>query len=331
MSRTETSDAESTDRSDPRTPDGDAVLARLARPRADTPTRIALLSDPHVSTGKEGTWKLYHRTRDRFRAALADCAARDVDAVAVAGDLTEDGRPEDFAWIRGELDALAVPLLAVPGNHDVPKSFDQHDTPSLDAFEAAYAPDGFPAVVEVGGVTLVGLNSAAAPDGSLASTHDGAVSPDQLEGLDAVLENAENPIVVAHHNLPGLGAGGEAWLPHDPVRDADSLLAVLERHDVPLHVSGHIHVPMVARTAGVTGLVCPALCSFPQAYLLLDVDSDGTTVTYVPVATSEEADEAYECGRTHSSRSEAVCELVTRQLGDLPLLDERTAAEAFVR
>ena len=323
-----------------------ATLARFARPRSDAPTRIALLADPHVSTDKHGTWKLYHRTRARLRAALADCTARGVDGIAIAGDLTEDGRRADFEWVRDELAALEVPLLAVPGNHDVPKTFDAHETPTIDEFEAHYAPDGFPTVVRMGGVDLIGLNSASAPDGSLAESHDGLISADQLDRLDDVLSAAENPIVVAHHNLPGLGGADDAWLPHDPVRNADALLDVLARHDVPLHVSGHIHVPTVARaddvpeskalvskperqgrSVDVAGLVCPALCSFPQAYLLLDIDRAGTTVTYVPVASREETAEAYEHARTHSTRSEAVAEMVLGRLASLPLVDERAPGE----
>src|SRR5207237_7158700 len=43
------------------------------------------------------------------------------DAVAVSGDLTQRARSDQFKAARAFLDALPrVPLIVVPGNHDVP-------------------------------------------------------------------------------------------------------------------------------------------------------------------------------------------------------------------
>lgn len=310
-------------------PDDEVVLARFARPRTDMPTRIAVLSDPHVSTEKHGTWKLYHRTRERFDAALAAAEARDVDGIVLTGDLTEDGARADFEWVAERLDRAEVPVVAVPGNHDVPKAFDEHETPPLSTFMERYAPGGYPFVTRLGGVDVVGLNSASAADGSLDDTHDGRVSDDQLEWLDARLPETTDPLVVTHHNLPGLAADGDgddAWLPHGPVGNGDALVGVLARHDVPLHLSGHIHVPALTETKGVRGLVAPALSSFPQASLVIEVDEAGTTVRYVPVGSEAEAAEAYRYAQEHSARSKAVSELTARRLDALPLADERVAA-----
>lgn len=53
--------------------------------------------------------------------ALVSCL-RDMspDAVAVSGDLTQRARRGQFREARAFLDALALPLVVVPGNHDVP-------------------------------------------------------------------------------------------------------------------------------------------------------------------------------------------------------------------
>lgn len=42
------------------------------------------------------------------------------DLVAVSGDLTQRARTAQFIEARRFLDALPKPLIAVPGNHDVP-------------------------------------------------------------------------------------------------------------------------------------------------------------------------------------------------------------------
>ena len=299
------------------------TLARFARPRTETPTTLAVFSDPHVSTRKEGTWKVFHRTEARLRAAVADANDRDVDGVVIAGDLTEDGHPADFDGVADALADLRAPFAAVPGNHDVPKRFEDHDTPPVAEFAERFAPEEFPFRATFGGVDVLGLNSASAPDGELATTHDGAVSDDQLAWLESTLPETNAALVVSHHNPPGLDAcvGEEGYAPHPPVGDAPAFVDVLADHDV-LHLSGHVHLP-AAITGDVRGLVCPALSSFPQAYALLEVGPEGTTVRMVPVADDEGISEAHRLARHHSDRSADICEMVEAQISDLPLVDER--------
>lgn len=300
------------------------TLAHFAHPRAGTETTLAVLSDPHVSTDGTGTWKVFHRTEARLRAAVVDADDRGVDGVAVAGDLTEDGRPQEFERVADLLADLDAPVVAVPGNHDVPKAFKDHDTPPISEFEERFTPGELPFKTRVGGVDVLGLNSAAAPDGRLDATHDGAISADQLSWLEETLPETDAAFVVSHHNLAGLDAcvGGDGYPPHPPVEAADELAAVLADHDA-LHFSGHVHLPAVTQCEGANGLICPALSSFPQAYALAEIGPTGTTVRMVPVADSEGVTEAYELARSGSERSADVCEMVEAQLADLPLVDER--------
>jgi hypothetical protein len=299
------------------------TLARFARPRAETPTSLAVFADPHVSTVKAGTWKVYHRTEERLRAAVTDANDRGVDGAVVAGDLTEDGRPADFDRVAEVLADLRAPVVAVPGNHDVPKTFDDHETPPVGEFADRFAPAEFPFRQEIGGVDVLGLNSASAPDGELDATHDGAISDDQLDWLDATLPETDAALVVSHHNLPGLETcvGDAGYAPHPPVGDAPAFVDALAGSSA-LHLSGHVHLP-AAVIGDVRGLVCPALSSFPQAYALVTVGPEGTTVRLVPVADEDGMAEAHDLALNHSERSADVCEMVKNQLSDLPLVDER--------
>ncbi|MFC4447754.1 metallophosphoesterase family protein [Halorussus aquaticus] len=330
-------DAEIGDWAELASPGEPVTLARFAAPRTDTETALAVFADPHLSTDKEGTWKAYHRTEDRLRAAVADANDRGVDGVVVAGDLTEDGRPADFDGAADALADLDAPFVAVPGNHDVPKSFKGHDTPPVEEFAERFAPEEFPFRTRFGGVDVLGLNSASAPDGELDATHDGAVSEDQLAWLESTLPETDAALVVSHHNLPGLDScvGEEGYAPHPPVGDAPAFVDALAGHDA-LHLSGHVHLPAAVsgaasrtadgrdqRAGGVRGLVCPALSSFPQAYVLAEVGPAGTTIRLVPVADETGVEEARELAENHSERSADICEMVETQLSDLPLVDER--------
>jgi 3',5'-cyclic AMP phosphodiesterase CpdA len=57
---------------------------------------------------------------DVVRALAEDLAAVGPALVVVSGDVTQRARPREFRAARAFLDALPVPALVVPGNHDVP-------------------------------------------------------------------------------------------------------------------------------------------------------------------------------------------------------------------
>jgi 3',5'-cyclic AMP phosphodiesterase CpdA len=72
--------------------------------------RVAHVSDLH-----------FGREDPNVAAGLAvDLARQKADLVVVSGDLTQRARPAQFAAARRFLDALTMPWVAVPGNHDVP-------------------------------------------------------------------------------------------------------------------------------------------------------------------------------------------------------------------
>lgn len=299
------------------------VLARLDRPRAPN-TRLAVVADPHVADGHEGTWKVYHRAAERFAAALRDAAAVGADAVVLPGDLTRDGHPDEFERVDALLASWDLPLVAVPGNHDVPKATDDHETPPVAAFGDRYAAGGFPVVREVDGLTVVGVNTAGS-DGRLTDTHEGGLTADQVARVDDALADAGEAIVVGHHPLAGPADHESPVSPaplHPPMESAADFTAVLERHDVPLAVTGHNHWPSLADLGGTWELAAPAACSLPPTMLVLDVAPTGTTVSMVPLADREGLEEAYRHAAAGSERSRAIADRVAAgHLDELPFVD----------
>lgn len=68
------------------------------------------VSDPHFGT-----------EQPPVVAALAALAARlRPDLIVLTGDVTQRARAPQFAAARAFFDALGAPLLAIPGNHDIP-------------------------------------------------------------------------------------------------------------------------------------------------------------------------------------------------------------------
>lgn len=309
------------------------VMARLASPRTDTPTRLAVIADPHVATRSEGTSKLFEHTVDHLRAAVDDIAERDVDAVLSPGDLTKDGESWNYDAVDDILADLDAPFYAVPGNHDVPKEGDEHDTMPVTEFADRYADGELPFCTRVGGVDVLGLNSAGSRD-RLYDSHDGEIDDDQLNWLESELADAENPIVLTHHNLPAMSrqitdhrdlVEPEMYVP--PVsRRTDEFLDSLSVAAHPLLLTGHLHLPSTAREGDVREVMVPTTCSFPQSYLLVDVDEAGTTVTLVPVADDEGLAMAHARRAADSTTGRGLTTIAAARLAAFPLVDEQTDA-----
>jgi predicted phosphodiesterase len=321
----------STDDFDPGVHPG-AVLARLEQPTAATKTRIAVVADPHVGVRTDGTSKLFDRSEHHFRNALADASERDVDAVVSVGDLTKDGEEYNYDAVDRALDPLEVPFYSVPGNHDVPKSGDDHETMPVDAFAARYAPDGtFPFSISVGDVDLVGLNTAGSAD-HLHDTHDGQLDPERVDEIRETLGAADQPVVLAHHNLPAmydqLRAHRDAVEPemHIPptTRFGDAYARTLADGDTSLLLTGHLHMPATATQAGVREVMVPTTCSFPQAYLVLTVTETGTTIRFHPVGGRDGLRHTYSVRSTDSTTARGLTAIASDRLARFPLVYERT-------
>lgn len=172
----------------------------------------------------------------------------------------------------------------------------------------------FPWVFQTGDVSLVGLNSATAPDNRLQNTWAGVVSSAQLDRLDDRLGRLGSAIVVVHHNCVSLHRNAhECPWSSFRLRNASELRAVCARHDVALLVSAHHHVPTVYHGPGTPELLLPAACSFPNAYVLLTIDERGAVARLVPLASAAELQESYHAARTGAPLGQGILSLVERQ------------------
>ena len=78
------------------------------------PVRLTIVSDSHLSTRTHeavANWGLLVDHVDRTQP----------DAVVHTGDIALDGTQgtEDLTHARQQLDKMGVPMLALPGNHDL--------------------------------------------------------------------------------------------------------------------------------------------------------------------------------------------------------------------
>lgn len=299
------------------------VLGRLAEPTADERTRVAFLSDLHLSNELSGTWRVSHRTEERLATAVESLNRTAVDAVVFNGDLVQSGTRAEYAVFDRLIEELDAPFYAIPGNHDL-VSFGSGEKLTLPAFEDRYTPSALPYHERIGGIDLIALNSNQSTRESVADTYAGLLTSETLEWLDEKLTTVDNPLVAVHHNLPGTRAlleDASEWVSMDvgspPFENATALGEVLERNEAPLVVTGHVHFPAFVRTRGVCEFTLPALGPYPGAYTVLDLDEYGTTIYLQSTLDRAERLEALTSGLDNSRVL-----LAAAQLAGLPLIDD---------
>jgi 3',5'-cyclic AMP phosphodiesterase CpdA len=167
------------------------------------------------------------------------------DLIVLSGDITQRARPGQFVAARAFVDRLGAPVLALPGNHDIPL-FDlwarlRHPYAHYSAaFGAELAP-----VHRSAGLLVLGVNT------TRARRHrHGEVSARQVDQVARLLEDADAAqlrVVVVHQPAAVLRAED---LP-DRLRGQAAALARWAAAGADLVMGGHIHLPYVMPVQGL--------------------------------------------------------------------------------
>jgi 3',5'-cyclic AMP phosphodiesterase CpdA len=156
------------------------------------------------------------------------------EVVIATGDLANRGRRRELESARSFLDRLDVPVVAVPGNHDLPYTLPARLTTPWREFERAF--DTTDPVLRTESVVVCGLNSACA------WRHQGGrLSRQRLTRIAHVLADAAPGalrVVALHHHL-----AGAPWRTSRkfPLSRREHVLEVLVSSGVEVVLSGHIH------------------------------------------------------------------------------------------
>ena len=188
------------------------------------PTRILHVSDLHVGASDA----------PRIEPPLATLIERATPELVVAsGDLTHRGRPDQHEAAASFLRALGPPVLAVPGNHDIPYTFPGRFTKTFDEFERHW--ETTEPVFSSPSLYVVGLNSVRAW-----RHQSGGIRESQLRRTSELFDEAPEralKVAVLHHHLIGA-----PWRSRKkPVSKRSHVLAGLVDAGAELILAGHIH------------------------------------------------------------------------------------------
>ncbi|WP_284946850.1 phosphodiesterase [Acidisoma cladoniae] len=213
---------------------------------------IAQLSDLHVRPLGVPAARVVETNMLVERALAAVAALRPApDIVIISGDVTECGRPEEYAMAAAMLRRhLTMPVFVVPGNHDRRDNF----RAGLGHMPGVLSdPDFVQYAVEDYPVRLVMLDSVVPEAGY------GLLCPERLAFLDHTLSaQPHKPTMLVLHHPPMLT--GAASMDGIFLRNTADLAALLDRHpQVERILTGHHHRSIVGRLGSAIVIVAPSV------------------------------------------------------------------------
>jgi len=176
-------------------------------------------------------------------------AAHDLqpDVIVASGDFTQRAKRAQFAAARRFLDRLPpVPLVVVPGNHDVPlyRVWERIARPY--GFYREYISDELESVLRVDGATFVALNTTS----PLRAITNGRIRREQLElcarAFEATPPGAARIVVAHHHFAPAPDYEGGHAMP-----GARRALDTFTTLRVDLILGGHLHRAYIGNSLDV--------------------------------------------------------------------------------
>ena len=188
----------------------------------------------HVSDLRAGT----HEELDVEHALVRLVERLEPQLVVASGDLAHRGRRQELERAASLLRSLGPPVLAVPGNHDLPYTPSRFVRPWAE-FEQVWQTTE--PTTSLPGLHVVGLNSARP-----FRHQGGALGRPQLESAAERLGRAENGalrVAVLHHHL--IGAPWRARHKR-PVSRRNHVLRTLVDAGADLILAGHIHQAAVS-------------------------------------------------------------------------------------
>ena len=222
--------------------DGLGAVRTLDRPPGERLATIATVNDVHfgeVECGILDGWgdpvlsvgpgePPYPETMNR--AAVAEIAALDPDLVVVKGDLTADGRPEQYdAFLHCYAEPFGDRMIHVQGNHESHPGAHFADVP----FQTRHLPG-----------VIVALLDTARP-----GIEGGALGAEQLDELDALAAEADRPVLAfGHHHVWDPQSTREITYFGINPDDSERLIALIARRPAIVGwFAGHTHRNRVRR------------------------------------------------------------------------------------
>ncbi|PKP81554.1 MAG: hypothetical protein CVT79_09110 [Alphaproteobacteria bacterium HGW-Alphaproteobacteria-18] len=175
--------------------------------------------------------------RKALEAASDLVQALGVDAIVIAGDLTQRGKREEFEAAQIWLSQFQVPVLCVPGNHDTPLlNLPARAADAFGRYDRYFG--GLSGPLDIGDISIRGLNTARGWQARM-NWAEGRVDLDDLDSAIGAADRDGLRIIACHH--PFLSPA-KASLQTVTKRGEEASRRVAES-PVQIIMTGHVHTP----------------------------------------------------------------------------------------
>lgn len=205
-------------------------------------TRIIQITDPHL--GPDNEFRLAGvQTSASFQVVVDEACKLAPDLLVVTGDIAANADPSAYTQFFTSIDATGVPMIWLPGNHDVTSVVESVDNaiPYRKVFD-----------IENWRIFMM--------DSVVFDSPMGCFGEPELELLETLLaENTQDHALVCLHHHP-LHVGSE-WLDLQCIADTEEFLRIVKADPkVRAVLWGHIHQAYEEMRQGVLYASAPSTC-----------------------------------------------------------------------
>lgn len=207
------------------------------------PITIAHLSDIHYNPRDNSDIATMLREKEilvekRLPACLKNLKKRKPDVLLITGDLTHEGCPADYAYLKEQIQETlpGVPVLCAMGNHDRRSAFRSGFLNE----KQAVSDSPYYASMETKGYQFISLDS------SWEKGMEGTFPDDALEYLQEKLKNTSvfGSFLIMHHPIMTMAG-------HLSFSMTDAFRTILESKRITAIFNGHVHGSYASTVCGV--------------------------------------------------------------------------------
>ena len=246
-----------------------------------------LVEDETASSRAFNAKYILKNTVDKILAKKEDFG--NLDGVIITGDISDDGSTASYSDAYDILKELNLPLLAIPGNHDLRKPMMNYFAKDIGIQSSEF----FDWVYETSDTLIIGL------DTLVEGQNHGMLRSESLNFLiEKLNQPTEKNIILAIHHPPI--NTGIPFMDEIGLKNSDELLECLDVANQPIRIlCGHVH-GIYQGSLGIHSVVtAPSTCTrfsfnrrvnapkgfklFPTGFAYLDTSSNGF---WTPLITS---------------------------------------------
>ncbi len=302
-------------------PTGGKKIFVISDPHVFNPDLVEVDDSPYFESVMKSDRKLTPQSYEIFLAVLDSVRAIKPDLLVIPGDLTKEGERVGHELVAARLQEIqdeGIPVLVIPGNHDMEnalarryyeKSSTKERSVTIEGFREIYQNFGWGegsvfdpnsltyACEPIEGLCFIGIDDCKTYSRGYKTDGEaeyGRISKATLDWVtdraDEARENGKVVIATIHHEMLRHYVGQDDFMDTAALDDGDSIARVFLDHGIRVVLTGHMHIPSIStiwnaeRTDSLVEISSASPVAYPSQFRILTLDD---SLTCMRVTTRE--------------------------------------------